>query len=82
MPGNFHTITTEDILTWPKPNYVDPEERTWLPGYSIAWSVLVTAFVVGRLYLRVRNRSGAFGLDDVFIIIAYVRARFSSAGSR
>lgn len=72
MPGNIYLLTYADLATWPKPNYVNPEERTWLPGYAIFWQVLSTIFLAGRLYVRVRNRSGSFGLDDIFIFCSWV----------
>ena len=70
MPGCYYTTTVVEYLKWPTANYVNPVERTWLPAYAIAWQILATFFVFGRLYLRVRKRS--FGLDDILIFVAWV----------
>ncbi|QIW95024.1 hypothetical protein AMS68_000542 [Peltaster fructicola] len=75
MPGNLHTVTFEEIAAWPTPNYVDPPDaRTWLPGFAIFWCILASLFVIARIYLRIRNLAGGFGLDDVFLIIGWIFA--------
>ncbi|KAI1074496.1 integral membrane protein [Whalleya microplaca] len=58
--------------SWPFPNYVDPETRG--PAANIVGSLLaatVTIILAIRLYARKWLTRG-FGLDDVFILLAYV----------
>lgn len=60
--------------SWPAPNIVNPETRG--PCAIITVSVLlgvVTLLLVVRIYTRVHISQG-FGLDDVFILLAYVRS--------
>jgi hypothetical protein len=57
---------------WPAPNYIDPERRTWLPAFAMAWQIASTVLVWGRLYLRSRKLAGPFGLDDAFMLSAWV----------
>jgi hypothetical protein len=69
------------VLSWPAPNYVDPETRG--PGKTILtvflWTV-VTAILALRLYTR-RFISFGFGWDDILITLAYVPATaFSIVG--
>lgn len=62
------------ILSWPQPNYVNPETRG--PGiYVISPIFLGTATIVVffRLYARVVIRRW-FGLDDAFILVAWIAA--------
>lgn len=73
MPGVFHTITLEEIASWPAPNYEDPVERKWLPAFALIWYALATIFAAIRIYSRSRRLCGSFGSDDIAIIIAWVR---------
>lgn len=62
----------EILMTWPKPNYVNPHTRG--PGVLIVNIVFVSiGFVVTclRLYTRLKITSSP-GLDDVLIVIAMV----------
>lgn len=62
------------ILSWPTPNYVDPETRgPALYALSIVLVILGTIIVSIRTYTRLRI-TRAFGLDDGLIIIAFVFA--------
>ena len=57
---------------WPPPNYENPETRG--PELIIVNSVFLafaTVFIGMRLYTRIFVKKW-FGLDDVFIILAYV----------
>lgn len=65
MPGNLQTIPLEVFASWPKPNYVDPVRRAWMPIYAGILQGVMTLMLVLRLWLRFRNRAGALGLDDV-----------------
>lgn len=62
------------VLTWPTPNYVDPETRG--PANEIVaitlW-IAATVIVTIRLYARKRITHG-FGADDIFIILAWFPA--------
>lgn len=67
-----YTPPLEDLLKWPTPNYENPETRG--PEVVIVNSVFLafaTLFIVLRLYTRLFVRKW-FGIDDVFILIAYV----------
>ncbi|KAH7391517.1 integral membrane protein [Cadophora sp. MPI-SDFR-AT-0126] len=60
------------ILTWPEPNYIDPETR----GYSnvvlnIIFYAILLSFVGLRIWTR-RCLNNAFGHDDTFILLALV----------
>lgn len=72
MPGNFHEIPYSVIKTWPKPNYIDPVRRSWMPAFSCTLLGVSTLLVAGRFYLRARREAGDFGLDDLFIGIAWL----------
>lgn len=70
--GNINEIPPEVLESWPKPNLVDPVRRPWMPAFAMIWMVASTMLVWGRFYLRIRKISGPFGLDDVFMLIAWV----------
>jgi hypothetical protein len=62
------------LASWPTPNYVNPQTRG--PAGKIVGSILitlVTVILVLRLYTR-RFISKGLGIDDVLIILAYVRS--------
>lgn len=62
----------EILMTWPKPNYIDPHTRG--PGVLIVNIVCVSvAFIVTllRLYTRFRITCSP-GIDDILIVIAMV----------
>jgi hypothetical protein len=62
----------EDLLAFPQPNYVDPEERG--NDLTILNSVLLglsTIFVALRIWSRLLVRKW-FGLDDVLILFGFV----------
>lgn len=65
MPGNIHTIPLDVILTWPKPNYIDPVRRAWMPEFAGILAAVTSLMVITRLWLRTRKQAGALGLDDV-----------------
>ena len=61
------------LAKWPTPNYKNPVTQG--PENTIIISILlgiVTILIAIRLYARLRISKG-FGLDDVLIILAYVR---------
>lgn len=65
-------IPIDKLLSFPIPNYKDPETQgSALLTVNAVFLALVTTFVVLRIYTRVYLKRW-FGLDDVFIIIAYV----------
>jgi hypothetical protein len=60
------------LLSWPKPNYINPVTRgpeTYVVG--TVFLTLATSVVATRLYARVHIRRW-FGLDDLFICLAWV----------
>ena len=79
MPGNFNEISLEAFSSWPPPNYVDPERRTWLPAYTITFLAVSTLLLAGRLWLRARGQAGPLGLDDLFIFLGWAGSVLFSA---
>ena len=66
-------IPLEVLFTFPTPNYDNPETRG--PGLIITIAVftsLVTVAIALRYYTRIALKRW-YGLDDVFIGLAYVR---------
>lgn len=62
----------EVILTWPKPNYVNPEKRgSELFFINSIFFALATSAICIRLYTRLFIRKW-FGLDDWLILLAWV----------
>lgn len=52
----------------------DPKERReWLPHYAISFEVVTTFFVALRFVSRFQKAGGKPGIDDVFILFAWVR---------
>jgi hypothetical protein len=75
--SDVRPIPLSVILSWPKPNYVDPVRRG--PALVIVNSLLLplALIVVGlRLYTRLAICRSA-GLDDLFIALAVVGLPFS-----
>jgi hypothetical protein len=67
-----YTPPNWDIASWPAPNYENPERRG--PELIVVNSIflaLATIFVALRLYTRLAVRKW-FGLDDIFVLLAYV----------
>jgi hypothetical protein len=65
-------ISLEVIESWPVPNYTDPIKRgPSVIVVNIVFYILVLVVVSLRTYTRLRI-SRVFGLDDVFILIAFV----------
>lgn len=74
--SDIRPVPESVLLSWPKPNYVDPIRRG--PALVIVNSLLlpVAMAVVGlRLYTRVVICRSA-GLDDLFIALAVVSSAF------
>lgn len=70
---DMREIPLEVLFTFPAPNYDDPETRG--PGLIITIAVftsLVTIAIALRYYTRIALKRW-YGLDDVFIGLAYVR---------
>ena len=60
------------LLSWPKPNYINPETRgpeTYIIGTVFLGIATIAVFT--RLYARLFIRRW-FGLDDAFICLAWV----------
>jgi hypothetical protein len=81
MPGGIHP-PLEVILSWPKPNVVDPVRRDWmLPILTIVIFFVTLAVVTARLWARLVIHHNA-GIDDALIVLAmvcslHIRARYS-----
>jgi len=61
------------LAAWPRPNYANPTTRG-LTNLIVISTLLgfVTVVLAVRIYTRIRISKG-FGLDDVLIVLAYVR---------
>ena len=71
---DLRPVPIDVILSWPRPNYVDPVRRG--PALLIVNSILLPiagVVVMARLYTRLRVVRSA-GLDDLFIGLALVPA--------
>jgi hypothetical protein len=66
-------IPLSAILSWPQPNYVNPERRTGFFPFAIAFEVITTVMVFARLIAKFRRGTAGFGLDDATIVLAWVR---------
>lgn len=75
MPGNIINLTPADVLSWPKPNYENPDRRTWLPAFSCSMFAAATVLLGLRFWLRIRGHAGKLGLDDVSITFSYDRTQ-------
>ena len=65
--------TLSDILSWPPPNYVNPETRVNLIlGVEIPLAVTMTAFIAGRVVVAVKRLKKALGIDDWIMLVAWV----------
>jgi hypothetical protein len=71
------SIPLEVMLHWPVPNWQNPETRSNLQLYfaSSIFLALSIGCVLVRLYSRIFVRR-YFGLDDVFIVLAFVSCFF------
>lgn len=67
LSSNILDQTPEVIAKWPKANYDNPDQLTWLPIYCCIWFAAATLMVAVRFWLRVRGHAGKFGLDDVSV---------------
>jgi hypothetical protein len=65
LSANILDQTPEVIAKWPKANYDNPDQLTWLPTYSCIWFGTATIMVAMRFWLRSRGHAGRLGLDDV-----------------
>lgn len=73
MPGGFHP-TKEAFLSWPKPNYIDPETKgNQLLVVTIISTILTILSVLGRLWVRIGYQR-QFGADDVMLVLCIVGA--------
>jgi hypothetical protein len=65
MPGNIPIPPPSVVESWPRPNYVDPVRRAWLPPYAMVLQTAASFVVILRLVFRALNYGGGLGLDDV-----------------
>lgn len=73
MPGGFHP-TKEVFLSWPKPNYIDPETKgNQLLVVTIISTILAIASVLARVWVRVGYQR-QFGADDIMLVLCIVGA--------
>lgn len=72
MPGNI--ADSGPTHNWPTPNYWNPKTRSWLPIYLFCLHGFASVLVFVRLWLRLKREAGGLGLDDAFLIPAWVLA--------
>jgi hypothetical protein len=65
MSSNIQNIPLSVLLSWPQPNYDNPERRAWMPVYAGILQAVSTLTVITRLWLRAKGQAGPLGLDDV-----------------
>lgn len=69
--GGLHP-PSEVLLSWPRPNYVDPEDRGWTSSIVLLLALGITFLVyVARIWARLSLGKNA-GLDDVLMSIAMI----------
>jgi len=62
------------VLKWPTANYVNPDTRGPANVIVVAVLLAIVAVILGiRLYTRIKISKG-FGLDDILILLAFVRS--------
>jgi hypothetical protein len=67
--GGLHP-PPEVMFSWPKPNYVDPEERGWeAPVVLIIFMAITLLVYIARMWARLAISKNA-GLDDILISIS------------
>lgn len=67
--GGLHP-PTDVLLSWPKPNYVNPEDRGWSSSIVLLVFLGITFFVyIARMWARLGIGKNA-GLDDTLMTIA------------
>lgn len=69
--GGLHP-PSEVLLSWPKPNYINPEDRGWSSSIVVLVFLAVTFFVyIARMWARLGIGKNA-GLDDTIMSIAMI----------
>lgn len=71
MPGGIHP-PLEVILSWPRPNYIDPIKRPkTVLVVACVFGPLTIALLLARLWVRIRIQRNA-GVDDWLMVAAIV----------
>lgn len=69
--GGLHP-PPEVMLNWPKPNYVNPEERGWAAPIVLLVFLGITFLVyVARMWARIAISKNT-GLDDILISLSMI----------
>ncbi|XP_014556395.1 hypothetical protein COCVIDRAFT_99992 [Bipolaris victoriae FI3] len=69
--GGIH-VPPEVIASWPTPNYISPEERTWGAPAALSILLVVTLLVyVARMWARLTMTKNA-GADDAVVSISMI----------
>jgi hypothetical protein len=77
MPGGVHP-PLDVILSWPTSNYVNPDtEGPGLIIICIVFGSVTTVLITLRLWARIFIIRQP-GLDDLFVVLGYVRQSFPS----
>lgn len=67
--GGLHP-PPEVILSWPRPNHINPEERGWEAPIVLIVFMTITFFVyVARMWARIAISKNT-GLDDILMTVA------------
>jgi hypothetical protein len=69
--GGLHP-PPEVLLAWPRPNYVNPEDRGWASSIALLVVLGITFFVyIARVWARLGIGKNA-GLDDILMSLAMI----------
>jgi len=67
------------VSKWPLPKGKDAETRHWYVPYIITLMVISTISIFVRFYAQYTKRIRKTGIDDIFIMLAWVRELFISS---
>jgi hypothetical protein len=63
-------VLTDVLLSWPKPNYINPEDRGWTSSIVLLVFLSITFIVfVARIWARLAVGKNS-GLDDILMSLA------------
>lgn len=69
--GGIH-VPPEVVASWPAPNYISPEERTWAAPVALSILLVVTVLVyAARMWARLTMTKNT-GVDDILISISMI----------
>lgn len=67
--GGLHP-PTDVLLSWPKPNYINPEQRGWTSSIVLLVFLSITCMVfIARIWARLAVGKNS-GIDDILMSLA------------